>query len=142
MEKKVTYEMIAKVEEMVRNVPRSELPSIHREINEGMKWPKEFGDAKERPSIPEVNLILNEIECQVGFKSTWRYRKMECEGYSEQEFEDWWESQFIYKPLHKLYEFFGDCEGSYKSSYRDNYIKHLPSFLCGILFAVLLFLFI
>ena len=139
--KEVTYEMIVEAENRVRDIPRSELPRIHKELNSG-GWPKELGEIKENPSVSEVCLILDEIKWKVGFKAIWRYTKMELEGYSEQEFEDWWESQFIYKPLYKLYEFFGDCEGSYKSRKGNGYIEYLSPFLCGMLFAMLLFLFI
>ena len=139
MKKELNCEMIVRAWDGVSNIPRSELPRIYNELNGG-GWSKELGEIKERPSLSEVHLILEEIKWTVGFKAIWRHTKMEEEGYSEQEFEDWWESLFIYQPLNKLYEFFGDCEGSYKSRNRDDYIKYLPSFLCGILFAVLLFL--
>ena len=141
MKKKVTHEMIVDAETRIRDIPRSELPRIFNELN-GRNWPNELGEVKERPSNTEICLILDEIKWRVGFKAVWRHTKMVKEGYTEQEFEDWWESEFIYNPLNKLYEFFGDCEGSYKSRNGYDYIKYLPSFLFGILFAVLLFLFV
>lgn len=130
--------LIEKIIKTIASIPKEELPRIYDELNDG-RCPKEFDECLKNNPIELIVFLLNEIKWEVGFKAIWRYKKLQEEHLTEQQFEDWWESNFIYEPLNKLYERFGEEDSSKQSKKGKNCIKNVSYFLLGSIFTVFLF---
>lgn len=140
--KKLTAEAAEDLVRRIERIPMSELPRIFDEVNSG-KWSAELGEPPVKlPSLVYSNFILQEIKGKCGFKAVWRYKKIEKEGYTPQMFEDWWESNLIYEPLHELHEGVGEDDSCGQGEDGKNHANSILPLLLGITFVNILCVFI
>ncbi len=129
---------IIELKKMYENIPISELPRIWYEIGEKDKWPVEFGEKPSNFGVEgvfrcwEAEYIISKIEDDLGEKALVRYLMVK-EGFTDQMFDDWWESKQLAKPRknfkNKLTTRNRQCK------YGKHSINHILSFAFGILFA-------
>ena len=146
MRRKLTYEIIEDMDKRLDAIPLGELPRIYDELN-SWDWSKELGeppvDYKKYDTCPETMYLLQEIKIRCGFKSIWRYKKIEKENYTTQMFEDWWDSTFLGgEPSCEFYEWLREENRSNQCCNGENYGKNVLSFMLGFFSAILYLLFV
>lgn len=111
MNQPCTIEDILHASTIVRSIPRRDLTRILYELN-SWNWPEELGEAPEgwesmtideKADHPKFRAICSELENEVSEKAFLRYHHTNNLGRSEEEFEDWWQSE-IYDALKLLRE--------------------------------------
>lgn len=84
---------------MLNHVPRAELPGIWDELGRG-NWPEALGEPPEEihdqtASGKIIFMLRHYIEQGIGRKTCLRYYFKKRRGFTEQMFDDWWDSSIL-----------------------------------------------
>lgn len=142
----LTAEKLIKLRDKIDSIPMSELPRIYNGLNR-YEWAEELGEKpdsfKENSTgCTEQLLIMEYIECKCGAKALSRYRHVVEQGYTDQQFEDWWDSR-LYKTQNEIYNRYCECNSS--NNERENCgfsVEYALTFIVGLLLASFFFCFI
>ena len=108
-------------------IPKSELPRIWYELFIEEKWSSELGEEPEnfKGFCPELHYINQKMCEDIGEKAFYRYLNVDKGSFTNQLFDDWWESRNVKKPK---YNFFDKCDK------RNNQCKNGKSYIDSIFF--------
>ena len=143
-ELRITKEIeIIELEKKYETIPKKELPQIWYDLIIEDKWPKELGtapDSLETSRCWEAEYVCRKIQEEIGHKAFHRYMKVEKGDFTDQMFDDWWESRScIDKTEENVFDkYSGRNQKGQNTEHSGNYIL---SFAFGFLFALLLFVF-
>ena len=146
----ITGEEVVRMSRITDSIPMDELPRIWHELNR-YEWAEELGekpaDFKENSTnCLEQRFFMQEIELKCGWKAISRYKHTAELGYTDQQFEDWWESftsRQLKEEQQELYDRY--CKGNEGNNERKDCGFSVESaffFTVGFLVATIIFCFI
>ena len=145
----ITVDDIIEWDKILNSIPRSEMPRIYYNLNRH-NWPEELGEIPEgygdisKPIPWKERYFMDMFDVMCGRKAVLRYAHIKDYGVTDQQFEDWWDSNNTVSRKEELCDYIKrqtnkSCNESTTDS-KYPFVPALIGFLLGGLFGKLLLL--